>query len=84
MLQQANIAESRRKRPPDRGAAIQTADYTAIVQAVEHIRQLEQSTTSRMFAIFIDSLSSIANFSSRRSRGGRPSLFADLMDLGHI
>lgn len=64
------------------GVTIQTGEMTAIKRALELIRQLEQTTTSRKFAIFTDSLSSIATFSSGRARS-RPNLLADLMDLSH-
>ena len=55
---------------------------TAIRGALEHVRRLEQTIATRKFAIFTDSLSSVASFRSGESPS-RPNLFSDLMDLVH-
>jgi len=52
---------------------------TAIKRALEHVRRLEQITTSAQFAIFTDSL---MNF-DRGLQRSRPNIFADLMDNMH-
>jgi len=50
--------------------------------ALENVCQLEQTTTHRRYAIFTDSLSTIDNLASSRSRS-RPNLLSDMIDLLH-
>ena len=63
--------------------AVQTGEMVAIKTALENVRQLEQTTTHRRYAIFTDSLSTIDNLASSRSRS-RPNLLSDMIDLLHI
>ena len=62
--------------------AVQTGEMVAIKMALENICQLEQTTTHRRYAIFTDSLSTIDNLASSRSRS-RPNLLSDMIDLLH-
>ena len=54
----------------------------AIKMALENVCQLEQTTTHRRYAIFADSLSTIDNLASSRSRS-RLNLLSDMIDLLH-
>ena len=63
--------------------SIQTGEMAAIKTALENVRQLEQTyTTHQRYAIFTDSLSTIDNLASSRSRS-RPNLLSDMIDLLH-
>ena len=62
--------------------AVQTGEMVAIKMALENVCQLEQTTTHRRYAIFTDSLSTIDNLASSRSRS-RPNLLSDMIDLLH-
>jgi len=62
--------------------AVQTGEMTAIKMALENVRQLEQTTTNPRYSIFTDSLSTIDNLASSRSRS-RPNLLSDVIDLLH-
>ena len=61
--------------------AVQTGEMVAIKMALDNVCQLEQTTTHRRYAIFTDSLSTIDNLVSSRSRS-RPNLLSDMIDLG--
>jgi len=54
----------------------------AIKMALENVRQLEQICSSTICHIFTDSLSTIDNLASSRSRS-RPNLLSDVIDLLH-
>jgi len=60
--------------------AVQTEEMVAIKMALENVCQLEQTTTHQRYAIFTDSLSTIDNLASSRSRC-RPNLLSDVIDL---
>jgi len=62
--------------------AVHTGEMAAVKMALENVRQLEQTTTHRRCGIFTDSLSTIDNLASSRSRS-RPNLLPDVIDLLH-